>query len=180
MFDYTQKLDYFARLLLPGICTIVLLVLSLLPIGLTGQGMFPVDVCLIAIYYWAIFRPSTLPFWFVFLLGVARDALMGAPLGISSLVFILFRLMVLSQQRFLVKETFWATWLGFTLASIPALTLQWLLASAYSRAILPLTPGIMQWVFTFGLYPLLHIVFNALYSFLPKAQGRSKQHSTLI
>lgn len=179
MFNYSQKIDYFSRLLLPGICTLVLLVLSMLPIGLSGQGQFPVDVCLISIYYWTIFRPVTMPFWFVFLLGVVRDSLMGGALGISSLVFILFRLMVFTQQRFLVKETFWATWLGFGLAALPAFILQWLLTSAFNRAILPVTPLAMQWVFTFGLYPLLHIVFNALYSFLPGQPGRAKQGKLL-
>jgi hypothetical protein len=104
---------------------------------------------------------------------------MGGALGISSLVFILFRLMVFTQQRFLVKETFWATWLGFGLAALPAFILQWLLTSAFNRTILPVTPLAMQWVFTFGLYPLLHIVFNALYSFLPGQPGRAKQGKLL-
>lgn len=176
MFDYSEKLDHFARMLLPGICTIMLLILSLLPIGLSGFALFPIDVCLISIYYWAIFRPAALPFWLVFLLGVARDALMGMPLGISSLVFILFRLVVLSQQRYLVKETFWATWFGFGIVAIPTLAVYWLLASAYVQAVQPFMPVAMQWLFTFALYPLLHIVFNALYSFLPEQTGRSKPH----
>lgn len=180
MFDYRQKIEDFTRMLIPGLCTLLLLVLSLVPIGLKGMGLFPVDVCLISIYYWAIFRPAALPFWFAFLLGVVRDALMGMPLGISSLVFLLFRLAVLSQQRYLVKETFWATWAGFGLVAVPVLLLQWLLASAFFQSLLPVGDVIMQWVFTFGLYPLLHIVFNALYRFLPPVAGRSKQHGTLL
>lgn len=180
MFDYRQKIDHFARMLVPGICTVLLLLLSLTPIGLSGMALFPIDVCLISIYYWAIFRPAALPFWFVFLLGIVRDALMGMPLGLSSLIFILFRLVVLSQQRYLIKETFWATWAGFGIVAIPTLTVQWLLASAYVREVQPLMPAIMQWIFTFGLYPVLHIVFNALYGFLPPLAGRGKQHTTLL
>lgn len=180
MFDYQQKIDHFARMLLPGLCTLLLLLLSLVPIGLSGLALFPIEVCLISIYYWAIFRPSAMPFWFVFLLGVLRDALMGMPLGVASLIFILFRLAVLSQQRSLVKETFWATWVGFGLITIPALLLQWLLVSAFDRALLPVQDVVMQWIVTFGLYPLLHIVFNALYRFLPRAAGRNKQSGALL
>lgn len=180
MFDYTQKIDHFARMMLPTICTLLLLLLSLLQIGLAGLARFPVDVCLISIYYWTVFRPTAMPFWVVFALGVIRDALMGAPLGISSLTFILFRLIVLSQQRFLVKEAFWATWLGFGLVLVPVFTFQWLLTSAYVRSLLPVTDLFMQWVFTFGLYPLLHIVFNALYRFLPDQLGRAKQSKKLL
>jgi rod shape-determining protein MreD len=178
MFDQTQKIDHFARMLLPAICTLLLLLISLLRVGLAGLAQFPVDVCLISIYYWAIFRPNALPFWFVFALGVVRDALMGTPLGISSLVFILFRLLVLTQQRFLAKESFIAMWLGFGLVLVPILTFHWLLASAYARALLPLGPLAMQWVFTFGFYPLLHILFNSLYAFLP-GKPRSKSNPLL-
>lgn len=180
MLDYRQKTEYFLRMLLPGICTVFLLLLSLLPLGLHGMALFPVDVCLISIYYWTIFRPGALPFWFVFLLGIVRDALMGMPLGLSSLIFLLFRLGVLTQQRLLVKESFWATWLSFGLIIIPALTVQWLLASAFVRAVQPLTPVVMQWVFTFGLYPLPHILFNALYRVLPPTSGRKKPSKTIL
>lgn len=174
MFDSAQKIDHFLRLLLPGICVLVLLLLSLLQLGLDGMALFPIDVGLISIYYWTIFRPSTMPFWFIFLLGIIRDALMFAPLGMSSLIFILYRLIVLSQQPLLAKEAFWAMWLGFGLTIIPILTLHWLLFCAYTQALLPVMPLAMQWVLTLGLYPLLHIVFNALYSFLPEQAGRSK------
>lgn len=167
-------------MLLPGICTLLLLLLSLLQIGLAGLSHFPVEVCLISIYYWTVFRPTAMPFWFVFLLGVIRDSLMGGALGISSLTYILFRLIVLSQQRLLVKETFWATWLGFGMVMIPALTFHWLLTCAYVKSLLPVTDLLMQWVFTFGLYPLLHILFNALYGFLPGQQGRKKKQKQLL
>ncbi|MCH2547410.1 MAG: hypothetical protein MK052_07365 [Alphaproteobacteria bacterium] len=179
MFDYSQKIDQYARMLLPAICTLLLLLFSLLRIGFAGLAHFPIDVCLISIYYWTIFRPSTMPFWFVFILGIVRDSLMGTPLGISSLVFILFRLIILSQQRYLVKETFWATWFGFGWVLVPALVFNWLLSSAYAKSFIPITPVMMQWVFTFGLYPLLHIVFNALYGFLPDPSGRAKQAKLL-
>lgn len=178
MFNDSQKLDQFARMLLPGICTLLLLIISLLRVGLDGLAHFPIDVCLISIYYWTLFRPSTMPFWFVFLLGVIRDALMGTTLGISSLVFILFRLLVLTQQRFLAKDSFIAMWLGFGAALIPILLFHWMMESAYAQTWLSIDTLLMQWVFTFGFYPLLHILFNALYSFLP-GKPRSKSNTLL-
>lgn len=180
MFDARQKIDHFARMLLPGICTLLLLILSLLQIGLAGLARFPIEVCLIAIYYWTVFRPTAMPFWFVFVLGVIRDSLMGGALGISSLTYLLFRLIVLTQQRMRMNDTFWATWLGFGMVMVPALTFHWLLASAFARQLLPVGDLLMQWIFTFGFYPLLHILFNALYSFLPGLQSRKKKQKQLL
>lgn len=161
--------EYIARMMLPGISTFLLYLAGLAPIGLSGMGNFPPDIILISIYYWSIFRPGAIPFWLVFVLGVFKDSLFGVALGISSLIFIFFRLLVLSQQRYLIKETFWAMWVGFGLVAVPAMMMQWLLSSAYLKSVIPVQDIIMQWVFTFGLYPLLHIIFNAIYRLLPTA-----------
>gem|GEM_PF-216666 len=167
MVDSSFKFEYYARMALPGLGTLMFFLLSLAPIGLAGMGDFPPDIILISIYYWTIFRPAAIPFWLVFLLGILRDALFGIALGMSSLIFIFFRLLVLSQQRYLVKETFWAMWVGFGLIIVPVLFAQWALASAYEKELLRPGASFMQWCFTFGLYPLLHVAFNALYRFLP-------------
>lgn len=168
MVDIGLKLEYFVRMTMPALATLMLFLLGLVPIGMAGTGDFPPDICLISIYYWTIFRANAIPFWFVFLLGILRDSLFGVALGMSSLIFIFFRLLILSQQRYLIKETFWAMWVGFGLVIIPTLFIQWLMVSAYIKSLLPPMPTLMQWVFTFGLYPLLHLLFNAIYRFLPE------------
>lgn len=168
MVDSSFKFEYYARMTLPALGTLMFFLLSLAPIGLAGMGDFPPDIFLISIYYWTTFRAPVMPFWLVFLLGILRDSLFGIALGMSSLIFIFFRLLVLSQQRYLVKETFWAMWVGFGIVTIPALLIQWTLASAYLKELLPIETTAMQWVFTFGLYPLLHVAFNSLYRFLPE------------
>lgn len=179
MVDSSFKFEYYARMALPGLGTLMFFLLSLAPIGLAGMGDFPPDIILISIYYWTIFRPSAIPFWAVFLFGLLRDALFGIALGMSSLIFIFFRLLVLSQQRYLVKETFWAMWVGFGLVIVPVLFAQWALASAYQKSLISGEASLMQWCFTFGLYPLLHVAFNALYRFLPEnAMGNTLRPST--
>ncbi|MGB1539326.1 MAG: rod shape-determining protein MreD [Rickettsiales bacterium] len=179
MQDIGQKLDHTARMMLPGILTIFLLLLLLLPFGMAGLAYFPPDICLISVYYWVLFRPSAFPFWFVFLLGILQDALLGVPLGMSSFLLILFRLLVLSQHRQLAKETFWAIWVGFGILSALFSLCAWLLASVFESALLPFQFFLMQWLFTIGLYPLAHLVFNRLYHYLPPSMS-GNHHKPLL
>lgn len=174
MLQTHPKLEYYARMTIPALCTLMLFLTGLVPISITGLSEFSPDVFLISIYYWSIFRPGAMPFWLVFLFGLLRDALFGFSLGVSSLLFIFFRMFVLSQQKHLAKESFWTTWVGFALVTVPILFAHWLLACAFSKALLPALPLLMQWVFTVGLYPLLYILFNSVYRFLPPAMGTGK------
>lgn len=168
MKDFSQKLDHWSRMLLPGGMTLLLFIIFLLPhLGFAGMAYFPPQILMISIYYWTIFHPASMPFWFIFLLGLISDSLFMAPLGITSLTLILFRLLILSQQHFLMKESFWGIWLGFAVSMALTQLLQWAITSAYFLSLLPFGPMAMQWVFTVGLYPLAHLLFNVFYNYLP-------------
>lgn len=168
MHDYQQKIDHQARILLPALATCVFFILTLVPISIPGLASFLPDVCLISIYYWTILRPDVMPYWFVFLLGLVKDAMLGNPLGLFSLIFILFRLLVERQRVLLAKETFLATWINFSLLALATLVASWLLMCLYLKTVIPLIDIAMQWILTSAFYPLLHMAFNALYVFLPK------------
>ena len=171
MKDFGQKMDYSARLMLPGIATLILFTLILLPVGMAGMADFPPHITLISIYYWTIFYPAAMPYWFVFLLGIVVDSMHGDPLGVSSLVYLVFRFLVLVQQRLLSRETFVALWFSFGFALAIILLIYWLVLTIYHGVALPLLPAVMQWAFTFGVYPLAHMGFSVLYRYLPTLPG---------
>ena len=70
-----------------------------------GLQYFMPLISLILIYFWVLFLPEIYPLWFLFVIGIIEDSLTGIPLGISSFSNILFRFMIISQKRFIVKES---------------------------------------------------------------------------
>jgi len=168
MSDLGQKLDYGTRMLLPGLATVLLLFLFALPIGPAGIGYFPPHICLMSIYYWSLFHPAAFPLWLIFAVGLLQDTLLGAPLGLTSLLFIVFNRILLAQQRFALRESFWASWCGFALAGAVFFLVYWIAMSLYLSDIPPISTSIMQWVFTIALYPLAHAGFNVLHRYLPE------------
>ncbi len=157
------------RQVAPGVFAIVLVVASgfLLPFPHFSLvfPLFPV----MAIYYWCLYWPALFPQWLVFLTGLLQDLLTGLPLGISALVFLLFRWLVMSQRRTLVKEPFAVIWGGFTVAAALQGIMIWIVLSLYYAALMPWQEGAVQVAMTALLYPCFHLVFVYLYLSLRRA-----------
>lgn len=61
---------------------------------------------LVAIYYWAMYRPDLMKPSLVFLLGLVADAMAFLPLGLSALVYVGAYQLSFSQRRFFVGQFF--------------------------------------------------------------------------
>lgn len=162
-----RRLEMTSRSLAPALLTLLLVFLSAVPKRITLAAEFVPLMAVIAIYYWSLFRPSSMPFWFVFLLGLVQDALFGYPLGLSAFIYVLLRLGVASQRRNFSRAVFWAVWFGFTALSLGAFFLYWVLLSAFHDGIRPIGAAGLQWMLTVALYPVFHHFFNKIYVTLP-------------
>ncbi len=146
-------LDVWLRHLLPvgSIVFLIILLAIPLPMGVDVAPMLP----MVAVYYWAIYRPDLLPSWVVFLLGVLFDALYGTPLGVNTLIFLLVYGVAASQRRFFIGKSFLVSWWAFCLLAAAVSLLSWLIIVAINRHILPFWPLVIQYILTVGLFPLL-------------------------
>ncbi len=151
----------------PGAITLMFVLLSAVPLRLSGNDLFMPMFSIIAIFYWGLYKPRVLPYWFAFLLGLVQDALFGQPMGIISLLLLLFQAMVHTQRRVLAREAFWAIWFGFSMLTFTFFSLYWILVSLYEMKIMEWQPALLQWAATAAVYPLVHVFFNALYAILP-------------
>ena len=154
-----QRLDAVARNLTPFGLTLVLVILSVVPLHLPNFQQVAPGLALMAVYHWAIYRPNLLPASVVFLIGVLQDALMGLPIGVSALVFLTVYGVVLSQRRFFAGKSFVIVWLGFALVAAGAAFLSWLLVSAFNTTFLNPEAALYRYVVTIGAFPLLARIF---------------------
>ena len=67
-----QHVDLAARKLTPFLFSLVLVVLNLVPLQLPGYSVISPNFALMAVYYWALHRPSLLPSGAVFLVGLPQ------------------------------------------------------------------------------------------------------------
>lgn len=167
MFGFWHKLEVSSRLLGPGLLSVIFVLISATPMHIQGLSEWIPLFTMMAIYYWGLYRPALMPYWFVFALGLMQDALFGMPLGVSSFLNLLFRFLVVQQGRMFAKEAFWALWFGFALLSVIIFLLYWTLITLITSRPMPVETATVQWMMTVGLYPLVHQLFNLLYKTLP-------------
>jgi len=146
----------------PIISVFLLVVASVLPWHLPGLAPITPAFSLIAIYFWAIYRPDKLPYAATFFAGILQDILSGGPLGMTALVMLLLHGIVSTQRNFLQGKPFYVVWWGFSLL-VPLVTLiGWGVASLYFGLVVPIVPLVMHVILTLLLYPFLSFVLVKL------------------
>jgi rod shape-determining protein MreD len=144
-----------ARRVVPGVTTLLLVFLTHLHLPLPFYADVAPALPLIGIYYWVVFRPDLMPRILVFVIGLFQDALIGAPFGLSAMVYLLVHAFVLNQRRFLVGKPFWVFWSGFAIVAPAAETLTWLIVSTLRGAVLPYDVVLASIGLTVVLFPAI-------------------------
>jgi rod shape-determining protein MreD len=150
-----QRLDISIRQSTPVVVTLLLTVLSVVPVGLPASSSLAPDIVLIAVFYWTVHRPDLMRAWTVFVIGMLSDVLSGTPLGVHPLVLVLVHTVIISQHKIFRGAAFGVVWWAFSLiapaAHIAAATIAFVGAGVVPEP----SVLILRLVLTIGLYPAL-------------------------
>ncbi len=154
-----QNLDLAARKLTPFLITLVLVVVSLIPLRMPGYSMIAPAFALMAVYYWALHRPELLPAPAVFVIGLLQDVLSSTPLGMNGFTFLAVYGVAVSQRKFFHGKSFLVVWWGFMIVAVGVALLQWVIMSLLLGAVIAIEPVAFEAFLTISLYPLLGWIF---------------------
>lgn len=73
---------------------------------------------LIPIFFWLVYAPQLMPLTTIFIVGLIKDILTGAPVGISSLILVLMATGLVSQAEILKQQIKTVVWGFFGLFTI--------------------------------------------------------------
>jgi rod shape-determining protein MreD len=151
-----QKMDGVARRSVPFGLTIFLLLFGLTPSHIPAFSAVGPMLTLMAVYFWAVYRPDAFGYGFAFAVGVAEDLLAGTPLGSTALVLMLCQWIVFNQQKFFNGRPFYVVWMAFCLVALGAAAIKWLAVGMFSPAgFVGPGPALMSAVMTMAVYPLV-------------------------
>ncbi len=148
--------------LLPGTVTFLMIFPPLLPTGIPDFSMVAPDFLLISVYHWTLYRPAQLPYPLLFLIGLAGDLATAVPVGLTSLLLLVLRAIMLSRRRFFVGLSFSLLWAGFAVAAVTASATRWLVGSLFHAHLLDLRGFVFQTVLTVACYPLFTLLLARL------------------
>lgn len=165
-----QNLDLAARKLTPFLLSLVLVVLNLVPLHLPGYAAISPSFALMAVYYWALHRPSLLPSGAVFIVGLLQDFLSGGPIGQNAAVLVVVYIIAVSQARFFYGKSFFVVWWGFLVVSLGVATMEWIIASLFAARMLPPEPAFYECAMNVAAYPIFGWLFVQVHRTLPQEE----------
>ena len=166
MIQPSKRVELFFLSALPIIITTLLTVFFLAAKHIGGLDHFMPLLPIIPIFYWGMTHAREMPFWFVFVLGLVMDAVMGMPLGLSSLLYIVFLMLLHAQRKYIHKEGFLIKW-GYFAGLLGAVCmLNWLILTLLNSKSETLLSGFLQWFLTICCYPFMHKGFDELYEYI--------------
>jgi len=162
--SFWHQVDGQARRFVPFGLTLILLLFAVTPKHLPGLAYLTPMYSLMAVYFWAIYRPDLLGYGACFAIGVLEDLLTGTPLGSSALVLLLCHWTVLHQYKFFHNKPFMMTWAAFGIVAAAASLLRWISVGLVA------TSGFTSFADVFGSYLMTMAVFPLVAWLLAKVQ----------
>tara|TARA_B100001248_G_scaffold92275_1_gene68433 strand:+ start:5177 stop:5689 length:513 start_codon:yes stop_codon:yes gene_type:complete len=122
--------------------------------------IFTLNFQIILIYFWVIKRPEIMANGHIFLAGLINDVVMGFPLGISSLSYLIIIFVGTYVRNKSVNTTIASDWFTFFLAMMFANLLFFSLLNNFSQLNYSFSKIGYNMFFTLFMFPIFWLLFN--------------------
>ena len=142
---------------------ILLYFLSITEIDTQFSNYFEIlsfNLQLIIVYYWVMKDPRILGNGHMFFAGIINDVIMGLPMGLSALGYLITALVAMYIRSVTVKMTFFTDWFTFILAIFFSQFVNLILISNFSDLNISYSVIFYNSLFTFIFYPIFWVLFN--------------------
>lgn len=175
---FGEKMALGARMIVPYILMVFLFTFNIVAFPYPITGIVKTPFVLMALYYWAVYRPTLVPPWLAFCAGILMDLLSGLPVGLNGGVFVALRWIVSDQRRFLTGQPFLVIWLGFSILNVFVNIFQWAVFGLTGLAWPPLIDLMPSVFLGFALFPSVCLLLHLTHKILPEGGAGGKRHLT--
>jgi rod shape-determining protein MreD len=172
---FSQKIDILLRF-----CTAYALIICFWAMDVVSfqipyfQDIRP-SFTLMALFYWSIYRPTLLPPWMAFLLGILIDLLSGLPIGLTAVLFVLAQRVVVDQRKIFSGQSFLSVYFGYTVIAAAVYILQWFLYGFVILQWVSFQPVLGMIILGVVFFPLALLLMNLTHRMLPSEFSGGKQ-----
>ena len=155
----------FFRAIIKNIPIILLLisVLNEFDFNYLGLSYFSFDFPFILIFYWSLIKNEILGYGYIFIAGMINDAVVGLPMGISSLNYLFVCVFAAYLRNITLRPSLIKDWIFFLFTTIFIKSLMHLLLVLFFSFELDYNILMINLFFTFLMYYFLSHIFK-LYS----------------
>ena len=167
--DFSEGLDWLWRISLAQTLILVLFFIGVISLSQPLADEVRPYFLLMAVYYWAIYRPTLLHPLQIFIFGLLFDILLALPVGGHAFLFLFVHWVIQHQRLYFLSQTYLVVWIGFALTCFSICVLEWLIYSALKQNWLPLIPILSTFVVSVLVFPVVSLLFVGVLRILPVA-----------
>ena len=120
----------------------------------------------ILIYYWSLKRPGNLGYGFIFLSGLFNDSVVGLPLGISSLAYLLICFFSAYLRNITLRPSQIKDWFFFGFTVLVVNTIMYLISNLLFGVQFVYEDVLVNILFTFLFYIIFSNIFDQYQKFV--------------
>ena len=123
---------------------------------------FSFNFVYILIFYWTLRNPDSLGYFSIFLAGIINDVVIGVPIGISSLCYLILCAVTAYIRNITLSPNFVKDWFSFLFTMILINSIQVIILDLIFLLDIYYMNYVVNTGFTFLFYPIFFVVFNFL------------------
>lgn len=154
-FDSDAPIGFSLQGAVPLFLIFFLTFLGMAPLGLTDYGTIAPPLGLLALFYWAVYRPDLVGPFAAFLAGFVTDTLSGTALGVYAFIFVATYGMASGQRQLFLAHSFFILWWGFAMVAVFSGAFSWFINAVVGGAFMPLRPVLFQALTAVAFFPLI-------------------------
>ena len=120
----------------------------------------------ILIFYWVLRKPEILPYGFIFIAGFINDVVLGLPIGVSSVTYLILAGCAAYIRYLTVRPSLLSDWIAFLPSILITNSIYFIIIKLLFEIEISYLNLIFNTLFTICLYPLIGGIFNILFNFI--------------
>ena len=130
-----------------------------------GLKYFSFNFVYILIFYYSLKKSGSLGYGLIFIAGLFNDVVIGTPIGLSSLIYLLLCSAASYLRNITLRPNLMKDWIFFLMAILTLNSISFLVLTSIFNYEINFLDQIINIIFTF----LFYLVFSYLFNFLEKA-----------
>lgn len=163
-----KKTKFIIVNLLPSLTILISILVGNLPLHFESSVFFLPSLSFPFIYFWTNYNPHLLRAPTIMILGIIKDILENSLLGLNSLFFLIFQIIIFSQKKLLKKNNaFMLIWIEYIFClSLIFLFSYALILMKINVINSPIIILFLQWLISSFAYVPIHWAMNLLIKFV--------------
>jgi len=123
---------------------------------------FSFNFVYILIFYWTLRSPDSIGYFSIFLAGIINDVVIGIPIGISSLCYLILCSVTAYIRNITLSPNFVKDWFSLLFTMILINSIQVIILDLIFMIEISYMSYLVNSGFTFLFYPIFYLIFNIL------------------